>query len=112
MPLKALAGYRAIFGPEATPELVVYDRGGDSTPTRQRLALEGVKDVGIQPKGKRPWSVAEAVREQIRSERGQTEGVIGTLKSNRYNSTNPKNVFGRRWRWRGQGLSSRSISTN
>ena len=34
MPLKALAGYRAIFGPEATPELVVYDRGGDSTPTR------------------------------------------------------------------------------
>jgi hypothetical protein len=34
MPLKALAGYRAIFGQEATPELVVYDRGGDSTPTR------------------------------------------------------------------------------
>ncbi len=75
MPLKALAGYRAIFGQKATPELVVYDRGGDSTPTRQRLALEGVKDVGIQPKGKRPWSVAEGVREQIRSERGRTEGV-------------------------------------
>jgi hypothetical protein len=78
MPLKALAGYRAIFGPKATPELVVYDRGGDSTPTRQRLALEGVRDVGIQPKGKRPWSVAEAVREQIRSERGRTEGVLPT----------------------------------
>ena len=75
MPLKALAGYRAIFGQQATPELVVYDRGGDSTPTRQRLAREGVRDVGIQPKGKRPWSVAEAVREQIRSERGRTEGV-------------------------------------
>jgi hypothetical protein len=27
MPLQALAGYRTIFGPEATPELVVYDRG-------------------------------------------------------------------------------------
>jgi hypothetical protein len=90
MPLKALAGYRAIFGPKATPELVVYDRGGDSTPTRQRLSAEGVKDVGIQPKGKRPWSVAEAVREQIRSERGQTEGVIGTLKSNRYKFNKPK----------------------
>jgi hypothetical protein len=90
MPLKALAGYRAIFGPEATPELVVYDRGGDSTPTRRKLALEGVKDVGIQPKGKRPWSVAEAVRDQIRSERGQTEGVIGTLKSNRYKFNKPK----------------------
>jgi hypothetical protein len=90
MPLKALAGYRAIFGQEATPELVVYDRGGDSTPRRQRLAREGVRDVGIEPKGKRPWSVAEAVREQIRSERGRTEGVIGTLKSNRYQFNKPK----------------------
>jgi hypothetical protein len=89
MPLKALAGYRAIFGQEATPELVVYDRGGDSTPTRQRLVREGVRDVGIQPKGKRPWSVAEAVREQIRSERGRTEGSIGTLKSNRYPFNKP-----------------------
>ena len=90
MPLKALSGYRAIFGQEATPELVVYDRGGDSTPTRQRLSAEGVKDVGIQPKGKRPWSVAEVVREQIRSERGCTEGCIGTLKSNRYQFNKPK----------------------
>jgi hypothetical protein len=90
MPLKALAGYRAIFGPEATPELVVYDRGGDSPPTRRQLALAGVKEVGIPPKGKRPWSVAEAVREQIRRERGQTEGVIGTLKSNRYQFNKPK----------------------
>jgi hypothetical protein len=90
MPFKALAGYRAIFGQEATPELVVYDRGGDSTATRQRLASEGVKDVGIQPKGKRPWSVAEAVRDQIRSERGRTEGCIGTLKSNRYRFNKPK----------------------
>ncbi len=90
MPLKALAGYRAIFGQQATPELGVYDRGGDSTPTRQQLALEGVRDVGIQPKGKRPWSVAEAVREQIRSERGRTEGVMGTLKSNRYQFNKPK----------------------
>jgi hypothetical protein len=90
MPLKALARYRAIFGQEATPEFMVYDRGGDSTATRQRLASEGVKDVGIQPKGKRPWSVAEAVREQIRSERGRTEGCIGTLTSNRYRFNKPK----------------------
>ena len=90
MPLKALSGYREIFGQEATPELVVYDRGGDSTLTCQKLALEGVKHVGIQPKGKRPWSVAEEVRDQVRSERGQTEGVIGTLKSNRYKFNKPK----------------------
>ena len=90
MPLKALSGYREIFGQEATPELVVYDRGGDSTATCEKLALEGVKYVGIQPKGQRPWWVAEAVRDQVRSERGQTEGVIGTLKSNRYKFNKPK----------------------
>jgi hypothetical protein len=90
MPLKALAGSQALFGQQGTPELVVYDRGGDSTPRRQKRALAGVKAIGIQPKGKRPWSVAEAVRDQIRSERGQTEGVIGTLKSNRYKFNKPK----------------------
>lgn len=90
MPLRALAEYRAIFGQEATPELMVYDRGGDSTRTREQLALEGVPQVGIQPKGKRPWSVAEAVRDQIRSERGRTEGSIGILKSDRYKFNKPK----------------------
>jgi hypothetical protein len=90
MPLKALSGYRAIFGQEATPELVVYDRGGDATATRNRLTSEQVKYVGIQPKGQRPWSVAEEVRAQIRSERGRTEGSIGTLKSNRYQFNKPK----------------------
>ena len=90
MPLKALAEYRMIFGQRATPELVVYDRGGDSTATRQQLTLEGVQHVGIQPKGQRPWSVAEGVRDQMRSERGRTEGSIGTLKSNRYKFNKPK----------------------
>jgi hypothetical protein len=90
MPLKALSGYRVIFGQEATPELVVYDRGGDSTATRNRLTSEKVKYVGIQPKGQRPWSVAEEVRDQIRSERGRTEGSIGTLKNQRYQFNKPK----------------------
>jgi hypothetical protein len=90
MPLKALSGYRAIFGQEATPELVVYDRGGDATATRNRLTAEKVKYVGIQPRGQRPWSVAEEVRDQIRSERGRTEGSIGTLKSNRYQFNKPR----------------------
>jgi len=90
MPLQALAGYRTIFGPEATPELVVYDRGGDATHTREQLAQEGVKQIGIQPKGQRAWQVAEAVRDQVRSERGQTEGIIGTLKSDKYKFNKPK----------------------
>jgi hypothetical protein len=46
--------------------------------------------VGVQPKGQRPWRVAEAVREVVRSERGKTEGIIGTLKSNTYGFNKPK----------------------
>ena len=90
MPLEALRGYRAIFGPQATPELVVYDRGGGVKTTMDQLAKAGVKQVGVQPKGKQPWRVAEAVREVVRSERGKTEGVIGTLKSDAYKFNKPK----------------------
>jgi hypothetical protein len=90
MPLEALKGYRAIFGQEATPELLVYDRGGGVKRTMDRLEKEGVKQVGVQPKGKQPWRVAEEVREMVRSERGKTEGIIGTLKSNVYQFNKPK----------------------
>ena len=90
MPLQALAGYRAIFGAQATPALVVYDRGGYAAATVRALAHEGVKEIGIQPKGQGPWHVAEAVRETVRSERGKTEGIIGTLKTDKYGFNNPK----------------------
>lgn len=84
MPLQALAGYRAIFGAQATPALVVYDRGGYAAATVRALAHEGVQAIGIQPKGAGTWHVAEAVRETVRSERGKTEGIIGTLKTDKY----------------------------
>ena len=90
MPLQALAGYRAIFGAQATPALVVYDRGGYATATIRALANEGVKGIGIQPKGQGAWHVAEAVRETVRSERGKTEGIIGTLKTDKYGFNKPK----------------------
>ena len=90
MPLQALAGYRAIFGPHATPELLVYDRGGDATATLKALAHEGVPQIGIQPKGQRAWHVAEDVRQTVRSERGKTEGIIGTLKTDKYGFNKPK----------------------
>ena len=54
-----------------------------------QLAQAGVKQIGIQPRGKRPWRVAEGVREQVRSERGKTEGIIGTLKSEKYKFNKP-----------------------
>ena len=90
MPLRALAGYRAIFGAQATPALVVYDRGGYATATLRALANEGVKAIGIQPQGQGAWHVAEAVRETVRSERGKTEGIIGTLKTDTYGFNKPK----------------------
>jgi hypothetical protein len=90
MPLQALAGYRAIFGAQATPALVVYDRGGYATTTLRALANEGVKQIGIQPKGQGAWHVAEAVRETVRSERGKTEGIMGTLKTDKYGFNKPK----------------------
>jgi hypothetical protein len=37
-----------------------------------------------QPKGHGAWHVAEAVRETVRSERGKTEGIIGTLMTDKY----------------------------
>ncbi len=90
MPLHALAAYRERFGPQATPALVVYDRGGYAKATLDALAHEGVTHVGVQPKGKGTWRVAEEVRQTIRSERGMTEGIIGTLKSGKYGFNKPK----------------------
>src|SRR6266702_2138521 len=90
MPIQALAGYRAIFGAQATPTLMVSDRGGYATATIRALANEGVNAIGIQPKGHGAWHVAEAVRETIRSERGKTEGIIGTLKTDKYGFNKPK----------------------
>jgi hypothetical protein len=90
MPLQALAGYRAIFGAHATPTLMVYDRGGYATATLRALANEGVKEMGMQPKGQGVWRVAEAVRETVRSERDKTEGIIGTLKTDKYGFNKPQ----------------------
>jgi hypothetical protein len=90
MPLQALATYREIFGAQATPTLVVYDRGGYATATVRALANEGVQAIGIQPTGHGAWHVAEAVRETVRSERGKTEGIIGTLKTDKYGFNKPK----------------------
>lgn len=84
MPLLSLQKYREIFGQAATPELVVYDRGASDVTTEKELAKEGVHKIGIQPKGKKEWLVAEADQKEVLSHRGKTEGVIGSLKSKRY----------------------------
>ena len=84
MPLEALQNYRAVFGEQASPEMAVYDRGGSCAETVEKLQQAGVKKVGIQPAGKAPWYVAAADQKEVGSQRGQTEGSIGTLKSGKY----------------------------
>lgn len=81
MPLEAVKDYRAVFGPQAKPEMSVYDRGGSAQTTIAELRRMGVEKVGLVPKGKSHWSVAEEDRREVMSQRGQTEGSIGTLKS-------------------------------
>ena len=94
MPLVSLAAYRKIFGEKAAPQLFVYDRGGHAQPTIKKLAKEGVQKIGIQPKGKAEWLVAGEDRQRVRSERGKTEGSIGTLKTEKYGFNKPKE---RKW---------------
>jgi hypothetical protein len=84
MPLEALKQYRLVFGSDATPEMLVYDRGGSADPTVKKLRQAGVKKIGIQPKGNAPWLVAEDDQPVVQSQRGKTEGSIGTLKSQSY----------------------------
>jgi hypothetical protein len=57
---------------------------------REGAGPQGVQEIGIQPKGQGPWHVAEAVRETVRSKRGKTEGIIGTLKTDKYGFNKPK----------------------
>jgi len=90
MPLQALAEYRNIFGELSTPNILVYDRGGHSLNTIKKLTTQGVEKIGIQPKGKSQWLVSGQDRQTVKSERGKTEGIIGTLKSQKYGFNFPK----------------------
>jgi len=89
-PWQARAGYRTICGAHATPAVRVSDRGGYATAPLNALACEGVQALGSQPKGHRAWRVAEAVRVTVRSERGKTAGIMGTLKTDQYGFNKPK----------------------
>lgn len=84
MPLESLKDYREVFGQEQTPKMSVYDRGGSTPKTIQKLREEGVSKVGIPPRGKAAWPVDVEDQMKVKSERGKTEGSIGTLKSKKY----------------------------
>lgn len=84
MPEESLKDYREVFGEEATPKMVVYDRGASLAAVAGKLKQEGVKRVGIPPRGEGEWMVGEKHQQVVKSERGKTEGSIGRLKSEKY----------------------------
>ncbi len=84
MPQEALKEYRKVFGEKATPKMVVYDRGASLPAAARGLKKEGVKRVGIPPRGQGQWMVGEKDQKKVKSERAKTEGSIGRLKSRKY----------------------------
>ena len=83
-PAGALKDFRQVFGKQATPEMLVYDRGASAAAAAPELYQAGVQQVGIPPRGQGAWLVGEAEQIVVKSERGKTEGSIGKLKSNKY----------------------------
>ena len=90
MPAMALAHYRDTLGAGQTPDMFVYDRGGWSTDNVNSLQKEGIDKVAIQPKGRARYRVHGLDRARAMSERGKTEGIIGTLKGSKYGFNKPK----------------------
>jgi hypothetical protein len=84
MPAAALQAYRRVFGAKATPQRVIYDRGASLPAAAKVLKKEGVKRVGIPPRGQGAWLVGKREQKIVKSERGKTEGSIGRLKSQKY----------------------------
>jgi hypothetical protein len=84
MPIESLKDYRELFGPEARPKIQIYDRGGRSVKTIEKLKQGGIKKLGLPPRGQEEWLVGEKDQKIVKSERGKTEGSIGRLKSRKY----------------------------
>jgi hypothetical protein len=84
MPVESLKDYRELFGPKASPKMVVYDRGASLPAAAVQLKQAGVRKVGIPPRGQGAWLVGEKDQKVVKSERGKTEGSIGRLKSRKY----------------------------
>jgi hypothetical protein len=84
MPQEGLKEYRELFGHTATPKMAVYDRGASLPVAAARLKKEGVKKVGIPPRGQGAWLVGKKDQKVVKSERGKTEGSLGRLKSSKY----------------------------
>ncbi|MBI3950401.1 MAG: hypothetical protein HY314_08100 [Acidobacteria bacterium] len=80
----SIARVEAALGAEATPEMVVYDRGASLPAAAAKLQAAGVKKVGIPPRGQGQWLLGKPDQKVVKSERGKTQDSIGRLKSKKY----------------------------
>jgi len=83
----AVQEHIALFG--QAPVAYAYDRGGYSAENVSALKDLGVKEVGLAPRGRTPWSVSGSVRDRLVRERALVEAGIGSIKSPRYGFNRP-----------------------
>lgn len=85
--LRAVDDATTLFG--KVPEAYAYDRGGYSSENVIALQKRGVKHVGLAPRGRAKWAVADSMKEKLVNERAQVEGGIGTIKHRKYGFNRP-----------------------
>jgi len=85
--VRAVKDHVALFG--KAPLAYAYDRGGYSAENVSALRKLGVKEVGLAPRGRTPWSVSRPVRDRLVRERALVEAGIGTIKGSRYGFNRP-----------------------
>ena len=71
------------------PDTFGFDRGGYSEANIKKLKKMKVKNVGVAPTGKKPWSVSESLEKHIKHERALVEASIGTIKHIKYGFNKP-----------------------
>ncbi|MGC4118700.1 MAG: hypothetical protein QM765_29910 [Myxococcales bacterium] len=86
--LQAVRDHKEFFG--KAPRSYGYDRGGWSQENVKAIRKEGVRDLGLAPRGKAKWCVSGITKQRLVNERAQVEGSIGTIKSPRYGFNRPR----------------------
>ena len=85
--VRAVKDHIARFG--KPPRAYAYDRGGWNESNVKELKRLGVRDVGLAPRGRGRWQVADKTKHRLVSERAQIEGGIGTVKCPKYGFNKP-----------------------
>jgi hypothetical protein len=85
--VRAVENHKAMFG--VPPRDYAYDRAGWSEASVAKLRAEGVKNIGVAPRGRAPWLVSETKRRRLVAERAQVEAGIGSIKCSKYGFSKP-----------------------